>query len=151
MIHFNRINSHVERAIAVAMYAHDGQAQWNGSPYILHPLHVMAQFEDDFHKILAVLHDAVEDSKGKVTLQMIGELFGNQVMAIIAILTHDPDVPYDDYIKDISTSQAATSIKIVDLEHNMDVRRGGKIHKKLETYIKAWKKLKEVQRLNQWK
>ena len=144
------LNTRLEKAIALAIYAHDGQLQRNGQPYILHPLHVMSRFEDDFRKIVAVLHDSVEDSNGKITIAMIDGIFGSPVASAIKLLTHDPAVPYDTYIKDISTSQVAIAVKIEDLVHNMDIRRLGKVHKKLDTYIKSWVFLKEIQRQNHW-
>ena len=140
----------LELAISIAIYAHEDQTQWNGSPYILHPLHLMNQFDNEFLKILAVLHDSVEDSGGKVTLDMIRDNLGDDVADRILLLTHDKNDTYGDYINEIALDKYATAVKIADLEHNMDVRRIGKVHKKLATYIKSWKALKQVQRINVW-
>jgi guanosine-3',5'-bis(diphosphate) 3'-pyrophosphohydrolase len=49
-------------AIMIATKAHDGQFDKAGKPYILHPLAVMAQMDTLESKIVAVLHDAIEDS-----------------------------------------------------------------------------------------
>ena len=49
-------------AIAIAYQAHDGQIDKAGKPYISHPLTVMAQMDTIESKIVAVLHDAIEDS-----------------------------------------------------------------------------------------
>src|SRR5260370_39001723 len=60
----------LEDAIALAMKAHLGQKDKAGEPYILHPLRVMFRLGWDAPeaaKIAAVLHDVVEDSKGKGT------------------------------------------------------------------------------------
>ncbi len=54
--------SNLEKAIEIAAVAHSGQLLKNGLPYILHPLHVMATVKTVDEKIVAVLHDVVEDT-----------------------------------------------------------------------------------------
>ena len=48
--------------LAIAHKAHAGQLDKAGKPYILHPLTMMAQMDTAESKIVAVLHDAIEDS-----------------------------------------------------------------------------------------
>ncbi|MCB0011582.1 MAG: hypothetical protein KDE34_06765, partial [Anaerolineales bacterium] len=47
----------LEKAILLATQAHQGQRQKDGSPYILHPLHLMAQLDGTDAQLVAVLHD----------------------------------------------------------------------------------------------
>ena len=56
--------SNLERAIELATLAHRGQVDKAGRPYILHPLELMSRFADADAdaKIVAVLHDTIEDS-----------------------------------------------------------------------------------------
>ncbi|MEG1082761.1 MAG: GTP pyrophosphokinase, partial [Pseudomonas sp.] len=49
--------STLERAIAVAARAHEGQQDKGGSAYILHPLRVMLRVSTVEQRIVAVLHD----------------------------------------------------------------------------------------------
>ena len=49
-------------AIKIAFSAHDGQFDRSGIPYILHPLHVAEQMNDEDTTIVALLHDVVEDT-----------------------------------------------------------------------------------------
>ncbi len=53
----------LEKAIALAVEAHRGQKDRAGAPYILHPLRMMARVETIQEKIVAVLHDVVEDTR----------------------------------------------------------------------------------------
>ena len=53
--------STLERAIQIAAEAHAGQVDKGGAPYILHPLRVMLTMATEEERIVAVLHDAVED------------------------------------------------------------------------------------------
>jgi len=53
--------STLERAIALAAKAHEGQVDKAGAPYILHPLRMMLKLSSTDERITAVLHDVVED------------------------------------------------------------------------------------------
>ena len=54
-------------AIKIAVNVHEGQTDKGGNPYILHPLRVMMSVESESEKIVAILHDVVEDSDGRST------------------------------------------------------------------------------------
>ncbi|MDI3292501.1 hypothetical protein [Janthinobacterium tructae] len=56
----------LERAIEIAAATHAGQTDKGGAPYILHPLRVMLRVAPGAQQIVAVLHDVVEDSDGKI-------------------------------------------------------------------------------------
>jgi len=51
----------LQQLIAIAAKAHEGQVDKAGAPYILHPLRVMLRLRTDEERIVAVLHDVVED------------------------------------------------------------------------------------------
>jgi len=53
----------LEQAISIASLAHEGQLDKGGEPYILHPLRVMMKLKDYDLRIIAVLHDVIEDTK----------------------------------------------------------------------------------------
>lgn len=89
-----RVTDLVERAIAFATKAHEGQVRKGGAgiPYITHPLDVMTRlirhdFDDEVLLAAAVLHDVVEDCG--VTVATLIELFGVDVGATVAEVT-DP-------------------------------------------------------------
>lgn len=113
----------LSKAILIATKAHDGQVDKAGLPYILHPLHLMNQFDDPYMKICAVLHDVVEDTD--ITLLDILDEFGVRVHGVIFLLTHWNDQTYWEYIESIKDSNylEALLIKIADLEHNMNINR----------------------------
>ena len=51
----------LDKTIELAKIAHEGQVDKGGNPYINYPLRVMNNVETVEEKIVAVLHDAVED------------------------------------------------------------------------------------------
>lgn len=53
-------------------------------------------------QVVGLLHDVVEDTP--VTFgELEGEGFSKNVMDAFRLLTHDPQVPYEDYIQQVKT------------------------------------------------
>src|SRR5256885_6651240 len=52
----------LDDAIQFARRAHEGQLDKSGRPYIGHPLRVMGRVRGDRARMVAVLHDVVEDT-----------------------------------------------------------------------------------------
>ena len=75
----------VEKAIAMAKKAHDGQFRKTGEPYIVHPLAVKKILEewgmDEDTIIAGILHDTVEDTE--LTLEDIKQEFGDSVAFLV--------------------------------------------------------------------
>ena len=75
--------STLDLAIHIASKAHLGQVDKAGAPYILHPLRVMMKVSPDEHRIVAVLHDVVEDTS--LTLDDLAHAgFSEEVVKAIA-------------------------------------------------------------------
>ena len=58
----HQLISLLEKAITIAVKAHRGQKDKTGGPYILHPLRMMHREEKEQEKIVAILHEVVEDT-----------------------------------------------------------------------------------------
>jgi (p)ppGpp synthase/HD superfamily hydrolase len=134
-------------ALQIAKDAHSGQLDRAGNPYILHPMHLMAQFSHDEElAIIAVLHDVVEDTN--VSLDALHRAgFSQRVLQAIWLLTHDKRDTYDAYIEKIATNVDAICVKLEDLAHNMDLTRLARVTekdlKRVEKYKKAYAYLQE--------
>lgn len=142
----------LEDAIEIAVRAHKGQKDWSGWPYVTHPLRLMTRMETEELKILAVLHDVVEDTD--VTLEQLAE-FGMTLDLVTALrlLTRTDEFKtpagYHAYVVRLSTNQLARKVKIADLEDNMDIKRMPRPTEKkdvarLASYYEHWKLLKEI-------
>ncbi|NDV96305.1 HD domain-containing protein [Dysgonomonas sp. 521] len=117
------------KAIQIAVNAHTGQTDRAGKPYIQHPLRVMSAVNTTEEKIVAILHDVIEDTgitARDLTNEGIPENLVNEVLA----LTHDPDVDYDAYVHKIAGYKIASKVKLADLKDNMDITRLGEISEK---------------------
>jgi hypothetical protein len=112
----------LERAIEIAVSAHKGQRDKAGQPYILHPLRLMGQVEPLEEKILAILHDVVEDSDW--TLEALAaEGFPSHLVHYLDRLTRRPGDSYEEYIGRILGYSLAVRIKKLDLEDNLRIFR----------------------------
>lgn len=110
-----------KKAMTIAYNAHHGQLDKSGIPYILHPVHLAEQMDDEFSCCVALLHDTVEDTA--VTLADLAKDFPKEVIDAVALMTHAKDVPYFDYVRAIKGNPIATKVKLADLAHNGDQTR----------------------------
>lgn len=113
----------VRKAFKIAYGVHKDQVDKAGMPYILHILHVASNVgSDEKYIATALLHDTVEDSD--LTFDDLRkEGIPEDVLDALVLLTHKSDVPYLNYVKEISKNDIARAVKLADLNHNMDIRR----------------------------
>ena len=50
------------KALCFAYNAHHGQLDYNGIPFIFHPLHLAEQMDEEIACCAAILNDVVEDT-----------------------------------------------------------------------------------------
>jgi len=108
-------------AMRIAYQAHHGQVDYNGIPYIFHPVHLAEQMDDEYACCVALLHDVVEDTA--VTLEELKAIFPREVTDAVALLTHDDGTDYFDYVRAIKENPIARKVKLADLAHNSDQTR----------------------------
>lgn len=109
-------------AMTIACTAHQGQADKAGYPYIHHPLHVAEQMTDEYSCAAALLHDVIEDTDW--TLARLKDAgIPAPVLNALALLTHDDDTPYLDYVRRLRGNPIARAVKLADLRHNSDTSR----------------------------
>ena len=109
------------RAMRIAYEAHAGQVDKCGTPYVFHPYHLAEQMPDEVTTCVALLHDVVEDTA--ITLDELEREFPPEVTEPLRLLTHDPAVPYRDYIDALVVDPVARTVKRADLAHNLDETR----------------------------
>lgn len=134
----------IERAIKIAVDAHLGQKDKAGAPYILHPLRVMADVESETEKIVAILHDVIEDTP--IMLEDLhSEGFSEEVCASVAAMTKTDGESYDVYLQRVKTNPIARRVKLADLKDNMNLLRlkelTSELFQKYEKYHQAWQYL----------
>lgn len=131
--------SNYELALKIATEAHKGQVDKAGVPYINHPLTVASLVETEEEKIVALLHDTIEDTN--ITEQdLLNYGFSNKIVEAVKLLTHNKDVPYMDYVAKIKDNELARKVKIADLTHNSDLSRLKEITDKDKKRYKKYRK-----------
>lgn len=140
-------NDLLNRAIEIAARAHTGQKRFgNGESYILHPLRVMMSLNDIDEKIVAVLHDVVEDTNEKSetnwTIEILKEEgFHKAHLDAIEAITKVDDDEYEDYLQRVKKNKIARNVKVADIEDNMNIFSLKKVKQKdmirLEKYHAA--------------
>jgi (p)ppGpp synthase/HD superfamily hydrolase len=134
----------LEDAILLAVQAHRGQRDKNGAPYVLHPLRMMLRLTTDAERMVAVLHDVVEDTPHTLEdLRRAG--YPEAIVEAVDCLTRRETETYDEFIERLKPNLLARKVKIADLEDNMDVRRISELKEsdfeRLKRYRKAWAEL----------
>ncbi|MFN5854677.1 MAG: GTP pyrophosphokinase [Pseudanabaenaceae cyanobacterium] len=109
-------------AITIATQAHEGQTDKAGQPYIQHPLAVMARVDSPEAKIVAVLHDSLEDSN-LVAQDLVDAGFTPEIVAAVQAITKRPGESYEEYLDRVMSNPLAMTVKIADVSHNMDITR----------------------------
>ena len=138
----------LERAIQIAVKAHSGQKDKGGSPYILHPLRLMMSLTDESEKIVAVLHDVVEDSDWTFDA-LRGEGFSDEIIAALKSVTKaSEEESYDSFIRRAMENEIGRKVKIADLRDNLDVTRIGDLSERdierINKYKRALKQLTDM-------
>lgn len=109
------------KAMRIAYTAHHGQLDYNGIPYIFHPIHLAEQMDDEISCTVALLHDVAEDTA--VTMEALAAEFPEAVIRPLCLLTHREGVDYFDYVRAIREEPVAVKVKLADLNHNGDQTR----------------------------
>lgn len=111
----------IEHALEIMLAAHKGQLDLDGKPAMLHPLTVGLSGSTDEAKVAGFLHDVMEDCDEWTTEKLLAEGIPAEVVAALALLTHNRATPYMDYIKKIidSGNIIAQEVKMHDLRHNL--------------------------------
>ncbi|KZM40850.1 GTP pyrophosphokinase [Marinomonas sp. SBI22] len=137
--------SQIETAMSIALDAHKGQVDKAGAAYILHPLRIMGKMSNDAERIVALLHDVLEDSS-YTAKDLLAEGISTELVDAVIALAKTLDskglpIAYDNYLIQVKSNPLACRVKLADLEDNMDLSRLNQVTekdiKRVEKYQKA--------------
>ena len=138
----------LDRAIQIAVQAHAGQKDKGGNPYILHPIRVMMSVSGINEKIVAILHDVVEDSDWTFDA-LLKEGFSSEIIeALKSVTKTSKQEDYESFIRRAKANAIGRKVKIADLKDNLDVTRipelSDKDIQRIEKYVRALKQLNDT-------
>lgn len=132
-----------KKALKLCFEAHKDQMDKSGLPYVFHPFHLAEQMDTEETVCVALLHDVVEDTD--YTLEdLIAMGFPKPVTDALALMTHDENVPYLDYVSKLKDNPVARQVKLADLKHNSDLTRLDRIDEKALERVEKYRKAMEL-------
>ena len=102
--------------------------------------------QDDDSKIVALLHDTIED--GDITAEyLLTQGFPTYIVDAVLSVSRNKDEDYFDFIQRSKANPIGRKVKTADLKDNMDITRlnvlTDKDIERLKKYLQAYKMLEE--------
>lgn len=113
----------LQRALEIAVSAHSGVIDKSGCLYIFHPIRLVLKAETEEEKILAALHDVVEDCEDWTFDRLREEGFNDIILNALDRLTRRSDETYAEFIERCCGSVISIRVKLLDIADNMDIKR----------------------------
>lgn len=140
--------SSLERAISIAARAHEGQVDKAGAPYVLHPIRVMLRLSSTEDRIVAVLHDVVEDSS--ITFDDLrAEGFSDEIIEALRAVTKIDGEDYDAFVRRAASNPIGRRVKLADLQDNADLSRIAdpteRDHERIAKYLRAIETIRRLE------
>lgn len=118
------LDDEVHKALELVTILFDKELDKGGHPYIVHLTSVYKSVFTHDEKIVALLHDTMEDKHiTKEDLRVLG--FRDNIIEDVSVLTRVKPTEYKDYIDAIikNASVSALNVKLADLKNSMDLSR----------------------------
>lgn len=135
------LTSSPAKALSLCRQLHAKQIDRDGMPHFAHCMRVARRFSENDLTIIALLHDAVEDTT--IGFYPIAVKFGLKIATRVLALTHAENESWDNYIARVMKYPESILVKIADIEDNMN-RADEKFLRKLEKYQITLNRLKVV-------
>ncbi len=122
-------------ALICAFLAHGNRKDKEGESYYKHPLNVAKNVKRKNEKLVALLHDVLEDSSiTEENLQAMG--FSDEVITAVKVLTRGKLQRYHSYLKQVGKNSLAKTVKLADIQDNLDPVRLEKLNAATQVRLK---------------
>jgi (p)ppGpp synthase/HD superfamily hydrolase len=105
----------------------------NGRTGYFHACSVAQAFRSSHLQMVALLHDVLEDTP--VTHQGLLNLFAEDVVEAVVVLTRTEGEPYVDYIRRVARHEVASLVKVADLRDNLSTDPPGDLGRRYEAAL----------------
>ena len=109
------------KAFIIMLKAHWKQRDKGNHLYIFHPIRVSRNCKSKSAKLVALLHDVIEDNPNYSIEDFT--FLDEEEKEALALLTHSKDVAYFDYINKVKSNRIAREVKLADLKDNSNLNR----------------------------
>ena len=136
----------LDKAAFICVTKHQGQRDKMGCAYFQHPMRVAMRCSTEDEKIVALLHDTIEDTDVSPEY-LLGEGFPPNIVDAILSVTKKDGESYEDFVTRAKENPIGRMVKIHDLEDNLDVMRLDEVSPDMAArftkYLKALRFLKD--------
>lgn len=112
----------LDKAALICVTKHAGQRDKAGCAYFQHPMRVAMRCRTDEEKIVALLHDTIEDTD-VTTEYLLAEGFPQTIVDGILALTKRDGESYEAFVARAKRNPLGRVVKLHDLEDNLDIFR----------------------------
>ena len=135
----------LDKAALICVTNHQGQRDKMRCAYFQHPMRVAMRCSTDHEKIVALLHDIIEDTN--VTPEyLLSEGFPQFIVDAILSVTKRDGESYEDFVARAKENPIGRIVKIHDLEDNLNVMRLDEVSSEMANrftkYLKSLRFLK---------
>ena len=112
----------LDKAALICVTKHAGQRDKMGCAYFQHPMRVAMRCRTDEEKMVALLHDTIEDTD--ITAEyLLAEGFPQSVVDGILSVTKREGESYEDFVARAKQNPLGRVVKLHDLEDNLNIFR----------------------------
>jgi (p)ppGpp synthase/HD superfamily hydrolase len=109
----------IEDAIRLACFYHHNQVDKIGEPYILHPIRVMLSLNSESERVVAVLHDILEDTNCTAEDLITHTKITTEELGAIEAITKREGESYSAYLLRVAENPLAIRVKRADISDNL--------------------------------
>ena len=109
------------KAFIIMLKAHWKQRDKGNHLYIFHPIRVSRKCKSKSAKLVALLHDVIEDNPNYSIEDFT--FLDEEEKEALSLLTHNKDIAYLDYINEVKRNKIAREVKLSDLKDNSNLNR----------------------------
>ncbi len=140
------MNELLERAARLCLTAHRGQVDKAGKAYFMHPMRVAMSCATDEERIVAMLHDVIEDTELTAESLLCQGFPKDIVDAVISVTRNEGEI-YEEFIERCVVNPIGRNVKLRDLEDNMNLLRLESVDEamteRFNRYLKAHRRLSQ--------
>lgn len=131
----------LDLAALYCVSAHTEQRDKAGNAYFMHPMRVAMRCKTDDERIVALLHDVIEDNALFTPEKLVKVGFPQYIVDAILSVTKRDGESYEDFVTRAKLNPIGRQVKLHDLEDNLDVMRLEEVNAesaaRLTKYLKA--------------
>ncbi len=135
----------LDKAAYICVTRHAGQRDKASEAYFQHPMRVAMRCATPEEKMVALLHDTIEDC-GVTPDELLGEGFPQDIVDGVLSVTKRGGESYEDFVARAGRNPLGRMVKLHDLEDNLDALRlysfDARMAERYNKYLKARRKLR---------